>query len=352
MAVRLAPDLQQFPSKKQKRNMTWQPGASIDILQARALMLRQIREFFDARDVMEVETPLIASAGVTDPHLVNFETRYQLPGASIDTNSENARAHLFLQTSPEFAMKRLLCAGSGSIYQICKAFRNEEQGRYHNPEFTILEWYKVEFDHWQLMDEMEELVSGLLATGAFERLSYQQAFQQYLSFDAIEATDEALFSLCEQEGFSDFVYSENDPQSKRDTLLQLLFSHKIEPKIGQDTPCFIYHFPASQAALAKLSPDNSKVAERFELYFKGIELANGFHELQAPQEQAKRFESDNQIRTELGINPAKTDDKFLAALEHGLPACAGVAMGLDRLLMLITHSDDIDQVLSFAINRT
>lgn len=324
--------------------MTWQPGANLKNMKTRAHMLRQIREFFHRHNVLEVETPLLASAGVTDPHLINFDTQYLLPG-------ESKGQTLYLQTSPEFAMKRLLCADlleeHGGIYQICKAFRNEEQGRFHNPEFTMLEWYRTGFDHWQLMDEMEDLVSGLLQTDKFERLSYQEAFQHYLGFDPINGSDHALIQLCKDNGFADFASAENS----RDTLLQLLFSHKIEPEIGNSVPCFIYHFPASQAALAKLAPENSDVAERFELYFRGIELANGFHELQSPLEQAQRFASDNQIRQEMGIRPAKIDDKFLAALEHGLPNCAGVAMGLDRLLMLITGSENIDEVVSFSVDR-
>lgn len=324
--------------------MTWQPGANANTLKARAQMLRQIREFFFERDVLEVETPLMASAGVTDPHLVNFETQYLMPG-------ETSGSQLFLQTSPEYAMKRLLCANllqeCGGIYQICKAFRNEEQGRFHNPEFTMLEWYRTGFDHWQLMDEMEALVSDLLNTEKFERLSYQYAFRQYLDFDPINGSDADLYQVCREHGFADFVNSDN----VRDTLLQLLFSHRIEPRIGQYVPCFIYHFPASQAALAQISPENEKVAERFELYFKGIELANGFHELKSPLEQAKRFDSDNQNRKELGIKQAKIDDKFLAALAQGLPNCAGVAMGLDRLLMLITGIENIDEVLSFSVSR-
>ena len=320
--------------------MTWQPGASLDSLKTRANILRQIRRFFDDRDVLEVETPLLTSAGVTDPHLVNFKTQYLLPG-------EKQGKTLFLQTSPEFAMKRLLCADTGSIYQICKAFRNEEQGQCHNPEFTILEWYRTGFNHWQLMDEVEKLVSLILATKPFERLSYQAAFQTYLDFDPLNDSDHNLRQLCRSAGFAEFA----TPEHSRDTLLQLLFSHKIEPQIGQSTPCFVYHFPASQAALAKISPDNPQVAERFELYFKGVELANGFHELQSKQEQAQRFEQDNQLRQQLAIAPAQIDHKFLAALEHGLPECAGVAMGLDRLLMLASNTSHIDKVLGFSVDR-
>ena len=320
--------------------MNWEPGAAVSKLQARATMLNRIRDYFVQQNVLEVETPLLASAGVTDPHLINFTTRYQRPGESLGTN-------LYLQTSPEYAMKRLLCAGSGSIYQICKAFRNEEHGRFHNPEFTMLEWYRVGFDHWQLMDDVEALVTAVLATSTFERYSYQQVFQQHLAFDPLSDSDTALQALCQRLGYSNLVENE----SHRDTLLQLLFSHELEPKIGQQQPCFIYHFPASQAALAKIASDDARVAERFELYYRGIELANGFHELQSPQEQRRRFQQDNQLRTELGIAPASVDERFLKALEQGLPECAGVALGLDRLLMLITQANGIDEVLSFGVER-
>ncbi|MCC2607601.1 elongation factor P--(R)-beta-lysine ligase [Planctobacterium marinum] len=320
--------------------MNWKPGADLATLQARAKLLADIRAFFAERKVLEVETPLMASAGVTDPHLVNFTTQLHQPG------SQQART-LYLQTSPEYAMKRLLCAGSGCIYQICKAFRNEEQGRFHNPEFTMLEWYRVGFDHWQLMREMQDLLQPILACDEFEQLSYQQAFQHYLGFDPLSDSDEQLRELCIEQGYENFA----DSMTSRDTQLQLLFSHLIEPQIGQTSPCFIYHFPASQAALAQISGQDPRVAERFELYYKGIELANGFHELQSADEQEKRFAQDNQERLEMGIDAAKTDSHFLAALNSGLPDCAGVALGLDRLLMLIQAHSDIDNVLSFSHSR-
>lgn len=320
--------------------MNWQPGADLTALQVRAKLLADIRAFFAKRNVLEVETPLMASAGVTDPHLVNFETELHQPG------SESGET-LYLQTSPEYAMKRLLCAGSGSIYQICKAFRNEEQGHFHNPEFTMLEWYRVGFDHWQLMQEMQDLLQPLLACDEFEQLSYQQAFQHYLGFDPLSGSDEHLNELCNKHGFDSF----SDAATSRDTKLQLLFSHLIEPQVGQKSPCFIYHFPASQAALAQISKQDARVAERFELYYQGIELANGFHELQSWQEQERRFAQDNQERLNLGRTAAKTDQKFLAALQAGLPDCAGVALGLDRLLMILLGHKDIDKVLSFSHSR-
>ncbi|BDX08243.1 elongation factor P--(R)-beta-lysine ligase [Planctobacterium marinum] len=320
--------------------MNWQPGTELATLQARAKLNAYIRHFFAQRNVLEVETPLLATAGVTDPHLVNFSTDMLLPGGQ-------SAQKLYLQTSPEYAMKRLLCAGSGSIYQICKAFRNEEQGRFHNPEFTMLEWYREGFDHWQLMQEMQDLLHPLFESGKFQQLSYQQAFQQFLNFDPLADCDKTLATACIAHGFDNFATLD----TPRDTQLQLLFSHVIEPQIAQETPCFIYHFPASQAALAKISPQDSRVAERFELYYKGFELANGFHELSSPEEQTERFAQDNAQRRDMGIAEAQHDERFLAALKQGLPDCAGVALGLDRVLMLLQDKQDIDEVISFSIRR-
>lgn len=320
--------------------VTWRPGASPDVIKMRADMNRTIRDFFATRRVLEVETPVLAATGVSDPHLMNFTTQYHQPG-------EQQGRSLYLQTSPEYAMKRLLAADLGSIYQISKAFRNEEQGRLHNPEFTLLEWYRVGFDHWQMMAEIEALIQQIIATAPFTKLSYQQAFIHYLSLDPLSASLEQLQHCCHQHGFSDLARHEHNP----DTLLQLLFSHKIETHIGQQAPCFIYDFPASQSALAKISQDDSRVAWRFELYFGGIELANGFNELQSASEQANRFNIDNEQRNTLDIEPAVIDNKLLAALSHGLPQCAGVALGLDRLLMLKAGTSSIDEVLTFAIDR-
>ncbi|XOV79717.1 MAG: elongation factor P--(R)-beta-lysine ligase [Aestuariibacter sp.] len=318
----------------------WQPTAPLINLHTRAEMLSAIRSFFAKRNVLEVETPLLASAPVTDPHLVNFESSFASP-LSPEQQS------LYLQTSPEYAMKRLLAAGSGCIFQICKAFRNEEAGRYHNPEFTMLEWYRVGFDHWQLMAEISTLVGELLSCPAAEQISYQEVFIQYLDIDPLESDLQRVKSACNKLGFAELAAEEDN----KDTLLQLLFSHCIEPEIGQDKPSLIYHFPASQSALARISKNDPRVAQRFELYFKGIELANGFNELTDATEQAQRFASDNQQRLKLGRTKATIDERFLAALQAGLPNCAGVALGLDRLLMLKTGADNISETIAFDISR-
>ncbi len=315
----------------------WQPSASISNLRQRAALIATIRQFFTDRQVMEVETPAMSHATVTDIHLQTFQTRFVGPGYADGQP-------LFFMTSPEFHMKRLLAAGSGCIYQIGKAFRNEESGRHHNPEFTMLEWYRVGFDHHQLMDEMDELLQAVLRCEAAERMTYQQAFLNVLKVCPLEASMAELKKVADTLGLSDIAAQEND----RDTLLQLLFSMGVETRIGQQVPVFVYDFPASQAALAKINQQDPRVAERFEVYFKGIELANGFHELDNPHEQRVRFEQDNAKRLEMGLPVQPIDQNLIDALHAGLPDCAGVALGIDRLIMLALGCDHIDQVSAFS----
>ena len=320
-------------------SLSWQPTASIDQLRQRARLLADLRQFFSQRDVLEVETPAMSQATVTDVHLCAFETQFVGPGYAHGQT-------LYLMTSPEFHMKRLLAAGSGAIYQIGKAFRNEESGRYHNPEFTMLEWYRPGFDHHALMDEMDELLQLILQCGIAERMSYQEAFLQVLKICPLESSLAELKMVAAQLGLSDIA----DPEEDRDTLLQLLFSIGVEAKIGQDVPVFVYDFPASQAALAQISPKDARVAERFEVYFKGIELANGFHELANGNEQLARFEADNRKRIEMGLPEQPIDLHLVEALRAGFPDCAGVAVGIDRLIMLALGHDHIDAVTAFPIN--
>lgn len=314
----------------------WQPSASIAKLQQRALLLASIRQFFAERQVLEVETPAISHATVTDVHLHTFQTDFIGPGYADGS-------HLYLMTSPEFHMKRLLAAGSGCIYQIGKAFRNEENGRYHNPEFTMLEWYRVGFDHHDLMAEMDALLQQVLQCEAAEKMTYQNAFLQVLGVCPLEASMQQLKVVGNELGLSDIA----EPEEDRDTLLQLLFSVGVENKIGLQVPAIVYDFPASQAALARINKQDPRVADRFEVYFKGIELANGFHELDDAKEQLARFEADNQKRVEMGLSPQPIDHHLIAALEAGLPACAGVALGIDRLIMLALNCDHIDDVTAF-----
>lgn len=318
----------------------WQPTASMALLKKRAELIQAIRSFFLSREVMEVDTPAMSHATVTDVHLHTFKTEFVGPGYADGRQ-------LYFMTSPEFHMKRLLAAGSGSIYQINKAFRNEESGRYHNPEFTMLEWYRVGFDHHQLMDEMDDLLMMVLNCAKAERMTYQQAFITQLGVCPLTADMSSLKEAASPLGLSDIADQEED----RDTLLQLLFSMGVETKIGKQVPAFVYDFPASQAALAKVNPNDERVADRFEVYFKGIELANGFHELDNPDEQLARFKDDNRKREKMGLAPQPIDYHLIEALKSGLPACAGVALGIDRLIMLALGATHIDEVVAFPFPR-
>lgn len=316
----------------------WQPSADLATLQQRAAMLRQVREFFYARQVLEVDTPLLAHFGVTDPHLSNLTTHL--------TGSDHAWA---LQTSPEYAMKRLLAAGSGCIYQLGKAFRDDELSARHNPEFTLLEWYRVGFDAPQLMAELEQLIQLLLDSPRAHYLTYQQAFQQYLQLDPLAADSHSALqhALQQYPSVAELALREDH----QDSLQQLAMACIIEPALDPAVPTFITHYPASQAALARLSPQDHRVAERFELFYGGLELANGYHELTDATEQRRRFATDQQLRRQLQRSEAGVDPRLVAALAHGLPDCAGVAVGFDRLLMLRCGKAHISQILPFAIDR-
>ncbi|GAA0854162.1 elongation factor P--(R)-beta-lysine ligase [Aliiglaciecola litoralis] len=318
----------------------WQPTASMDSLRTRAQVMAQVRGFFALRNVLEVETPMLSQASVTDVNLRAFETRFSHPQSSQEQV-------LYLQTSPEFAMKRLLCAGSGSIYQLSKAFRNEEAGRFHNPEFTMLEWYRVGFDHWQLIDEVDALLQEVLDTPPLEIVTYQQAFIRYCDFDPLDISLAHLQQQTSRLGFNDIAQSETN----KDVLLQLLCCELIEPQLSQERPVALVNFPASQAALAKLEPEDPRIARRFEVYYKGIELANGYHELGDPQEQLTRFENDNLLRQSKGLPTITIDNLFIQAMHQGLPDCAGVALGFDRLMMLKRQSSRIEQTMSFFIDN-
>ncbi|MDH5184057.1 MAG: EF-P lysine aminoacylase EpmA [Gammaproteobacteria bacterium] len=319
----------------------WQATASLKALRLRADCLSRIRSFFDERTVLEVETPLLSQYGTTDPHI-----------DSLRVSSSYQDQTRYLHTSPEFAMKRLLATGSGPIYQICKVFRDAEIGRRHNPEFTLLEWYRPGFDQNALMAEVEALVRQLLATDMelAETLSlrYTEAFERYLGIDPLAATVETLAQLASEYGID--IEMDSD-EAQRDDWLDLLISQVIEPQLPKQQPVFITHFPASQASLARLDPSDARFAHRFELYLGGMELANGFHELTDPTEQALRFQAERAQRREAGKWDVPEDQHLLAALQQGLPDSAGVALGLDRLLMLALGSDDIADVIAFPFER-
>ncbi|ELZ0585287.1 elongation factor P--(R)-beta-lysine ligase [Yersinia enterocolitica] len=318
---------------------SWQPSAPIANLLKRAAIMAEIRRFFADRGVLEVETPTMSQATVTDIHLVPFQTRFVGPGAADGLT-------LYMMTSPEYHMKRLLAAGSGSIYQLGRSFRNEEAGRHHNPEFTMLEWYRPHYDMYRLMDEVDDLLQQILDCDSSERLSYQQAFLRHLDIDPLSADKVQLREAAAKLDLSNIADTEED----RDTLLQLLFTVGVEPHIGRDKPAFVYHFPASQASLAVISTEDHRVAERFEVYFKGIELANGFHELTDGDEQLKRFEQDNRSREKRSLPQHPIDMNLIDALKHGLPDCSGVALGVDRLVMLALGAERLSDVIAFPVN--
>lgn len=316
----------------------WQPTASPELLQSRARLNRTLRAFFDARGVCEVETPLLSHAIGTDPNLHPVTANYQpYPQAPVDT--------LYLQTSPEFAMKRLLAAGSGPIYQLCKAVRNGESGTRHNPEFTMLEWYRPGFTLAQLMDEVEALVVAVLGPRSFTRLTYHELFQQQLGIDPHAISDSGLQALVATH------VDLHQAETHRDTLLELLYNQVIEPALQE--PVFIHEYPATQAALARITQDaqGRAVALRFELVIGGMEIANGYDELADAAEQQKRFSADQALRRTRGLPEFPVDTRLLAALQHGMPACAGVALGVDRLLMLQCGARDISAVLNFPHSR-
>ncbi len=322
----------------------WQPTASLEMLKTKARLLSKLRDFFAEKDILEVQTPVLSHAGNTEPSIESFVTQQHENGHQLIEPS-------FLNTSPEFAMKRLLAAGMGSIYQITPAFRQSEQGKRHNSEFTLLEWYRVDFDHHALMGEVNALIRYVtedsLSLERSQFYSYQDAMLKFAKVDAFSATNEELSQAVGDAGI-DVVGMDN---ATRDNWLDLLMSQVVEKNLPLNCPVFIYDYPASQAALAKIRKGSPDVAERFELYINGMELANGFHELKDADEQAARFQKEQQQRKESKQRGIPADYHLIAALKQGLPDCAGVALGLDRLLMVLTGAEHINEVLTFPFDR-
>jgi lysyl-tRNA synthetase class 2 len=312
----------------------WQPTARLSTLRLRADLYKSLRKFFADREVFEVETPILSAGCVPDPHIEPFCTDYNAPNPKL----------LFLHTTPELPMKRRLAAGRGAIFQISKVFRDGEVGRWHNPEFSLLEWYRPGFNQDDLIQEVDALLQYILHCPPAERLSYRKVFEQKTGLHPLACSLTALQDYANQFGIPEVHHLD------RDTCLQLIFSHHIEPQLGEPRPTVIKYFPASQAALARKKTDDPQWAERFEVYVRGIELANGFYELTDPVEQRQRFGEDLAKRQVLNLSTYPLDEHFLAALEAGLPDCAGVAMGLDRLLMLMTGASHINEVLTFPID--
>ena len=315
------------------------PTASIASLKFRALLLQRLRRFFDDRGFFEVETPLLSRDTVVDRHLYPIRIdRQQITGSSLAAEAETA---VFLQTSPEFAMKRLLAAGADSIYQICKAFRAGEAGSQHNPEFTMLEWYRVGDDMQQGISLLEQLVQTMLETKPPTRISYRAAVLKATGLDPFTVSLDQLENLSG-------IKSKTD----RDEHLNVILSQYVEPRLGVEAPEVLYHYPASQAALARIScEDGVEVAERFEIYYRGVELANGYHELLDADELEARNVKTNQQRVADGQSALPVDSRLLGAMRSGMPACSGVALGIDRLLMLALQHDKIESVIAFPFDR-
>ena len=323
----------------------WRTRASDEVLLKRALMLKNIRAFFDGKNVIEVETPLLSHRSTTDPHLDSLQSRFR-------------ESVCFLNTSPEYAMKRLLASWKKPIFQICKAFRDDELGTYHNPEFTLLEWYRPNYDMSQLMDELADLIRFIFHATEnlsvsiqpeFERISYQQVFEDTVGINPHQTTTQKCRAAA-------LAHDVEVPQGlgtddgELNDWLDWLLTQLVLPKFNRKGFTFLYDYPASQCSLAKIAENEQEilVAKRFELFYGETELANGFHELTDAGEQLLRFKLENQIRQQQGKRCGDIDERLISALENGLPDCSGVAMGLDRLLMVLTEAKTIEKVLTFS----
>lgn len=320
----------------QRAGSAWRPGATPETLRHRARILATIRAFFAERDVLEVETPQLSPVTATDPLLASIPA---FPWAN--------ETRWYLQTSPEFAMKRLLAAGSGAIYQIARVFRRAEHGVRHNPEFSMLEWYRPGFDARALADEVAELVGAVIGKRPVRHAAWRLLFRDAVGLDPFTAGDAEL-RTCAAASAGTAVAGWT-----RDELLDLLFSERVEPSLGQGCLQFVDGFPAEQAALARTLKDEhgNLVADRFELFIDGHEIANGYNELLDASELRTRMEADNTVRRERGDVTVPPDERLLAAMEHGLPSCAGVALGVDRLVMVALGIRNIDEVLAFSAMR-
>ncbi len=299
------------------------------LIQERNKLFEKTRFFFKNRNVLEVDTPLMRSHSVTDPYMTAF---------SITDSNKNIQG--YLQTSPEYAMKILLSKGSGDIFQLSKMFRAEENSPIHSSEFTMLEWYRVGFDHFDLIEESIDFIQTIVGEKIVNVMTYREAFESVLRFDPFHIT------LNELENISTSELGDIPSDLLFDNYLTLLFSEKIEPSFNKNEITVIHSYPKSQASLAKTRKTNGvTTADRFEIYLGGIELANGFNELTDVKEQKRRFEEDNHLRKQLGLDKVEVDNDFLSALKSGIPSCAGVALGLDRLLMIKTGSKNIADVI-------
>lgn len=305
----------------------WKPAASMQALRIRADLLSRVRSFFSRRDILEVETPVLSVGGNSDPGITQFST---------------AEATRWMRTSPEYAMKRLLAAGSGDIYELGRVFRQGESGRNHNIEFTMLEWYRLGWSYHQLMDEVCELVRYCIPEVPFResKVSYRELFSACTGLDPATVTSQELEKFVRSSGLK-------APELSRTQMLDLVISHFVQPELPEDGLTIVFDYPADQAALAKIRQDKPPVAERFEIFAGKVELANGYQELTDAGEQRRRFELENRLHTRNGEAEIPIDENLISALEAGLPECAGVALGFDRLLMKATGADSLADVMAF-----
>lgn len=325
-----------------KRGPDWRPSATLEVLATRARMLAAAREFFRGLKVQEVDVPALVPATVTDTHIDSLRV----------VTAGDSEAALFLHTSPEFAMKRLLAAGSPDIYQLGKVYRDGERGRHHQPEFTLVEWYRRGFDLDQMATECCALIQTLAASAAVappvaSPLRYRDAFLEHAGLDPLTANTAEL-AQCARAALGDAAPRLDDD---RDAWLDLLLSQVVAPRLPPDALTVMSHFPAEQAALARLDPTDPLLAERFEIFWQGVELANGYRELTDAAEQSRRFATDRDRRRAKGRQDVEPDEALLAALDAGLPDCSGVAVGFDRVLMLALGHNRLDAILSFPLQR-
>lgn len=317
-------------------SIDWRPTATQETLRRRATLYRTIRDFFFARGVLEVETPILSNFANPDPHIESFST---MP--TIDSPTA-----FFLHTSPEFPMKRLLAAGSGPIYQLGKVFRRGESGGRHNPEFTMLEWYRPGFSYDDLINEVEQLIATVGITGVSEKLTYAEAFHRYAGIDVHGADKRQLQDAAARHGVAvNDTLAELDIQAWRDLLLSAV----IEPRLGETAPTFLTDFPLTAASLAKIKAGNPPVAARFELFVRGLELANGYEELVDVAEQQRRWHEDLATRARRGGDLNPLDTRLLAAMSSGISPSSGVALGVDRLLMCLLPSANIESCVTFPV---
>lgn len=320
---------------------SWRPSASLEALRLRAALNARIRGFFAGREVLEVETPVLSLAGNTEPNIASFSLEFS-------GRTDGAARTRLLRTSPEYPLKRLLAAGTGDCYELGRVFRDGEAGGRHNPEFTMLEWYRVGWDHHQLIDETVALTLAALALvdrdATVDKIAYRDLYRRHLDIDPATATDQTLISALGDTRIT------HDGLS-RDDWLDLLMTHRIQPLFADDRITVVHDYPASQCALARIRAGDPPFAERFELFVGPLELANGYHELTDVAEQAQRFRRDLETRMQRGVDQPPIDERLLAALANGLPDCAGVALGVDRLLMAMLGTGRIGDVIAFAFER-